>query len=323
MGADTAFGWRAITAADAPEWARLVGAIEESYGTEEFVSADDLVADLEDPDVDPERGTIAAFSQGSMVGWAGLRTSAVAGGRHDIELLGGVHPAERGRGLGTRLLAWAEPAARALHEACHPGLPLALAASYPAGQDDAVALFAHAGYRPGRWFHFMRRELAAEVPARQLPADLRISAYADELSEVARQLRNETFRDHWGSTELTAESWQHWTGSPAFRPAFSLVAYLGAEPAGLLIALEYDAFRQETGRRECYVAAVGVTEAARGRGIASALIRRSLAAARADGCDIATLNVDAESPSGAVGLYERLGFVTERTSVVVVKELAS
>jgi GNAT superfamily N-acetyltransferase len=199
MGADTAFGWRAITAADAPEWARLLGAIEESYGTEEFVSADDLVADLEDPDVDPERGTIAAFSQRSMVGWAGLRTSAVAGERHDIELLGGVHPAERGRGLGTRLLAWAEPAARALHEARHPRLPLALEASYPAGQDDAVALFAHAGYRPARWFHFMRRELAAAVPARQLPADLRISAYADELSEVARQLRNETFRDHWGS----------------------------------------------------------------------------------------------------------------------------
>jgi mycothiol synthase len=89
----------------------------------------------------------------------------------------------------------------------------------------------------------------------------------------------------------------------------------------VLIALEYEAFMQATGRRECYVAAVGVTRAARGRGIASALIGRSLAAARADGCNIATLHVDAESPTGALSLYERVGFTRQSTSATVIKEL--
>ena len=70
----------------------------------------------------------------------------------------------------------------------------------------------------------------------------------------------------------------------------------------MLIAREYDAVRQATGRRECYIAIVGVTKTARGRGIASALIRRCLAAARADGCDITTLYVDADSPTGALTL---------------------
>jgi mycothiol synthase len=318
---DEALLWRAITVEDAPEWARLLNAIEESYGTEEFVSADDLVDDLRDPDVDPERGMIAAFSQGSMVAWAGLRASLGAGDLHKMQLLGGVHPGQRGRGLGTRLLAWAEQAAPPLHHARGSAGQLALSGSCPTGQDDAVALFAQAGYRQVRWFHFMSRDLAADLPERQLPAETRITGYAAELSQVAHQLRNQAFRDHWGSTEWTAEAWQHWVCGQAFRPAFSFLAYLGDQPAGVLVAQEYDAFQQATGRRECYLAAIGVTRAARGRGIASALIGRSLAAARADGCDIATLTVDAESPTGALGLYERMGFTTERTSVTVIKEL--
>jgi mycothiol synthase len=89
----------------------------------------------------------------------------------------------------------------------------------------------------------------------------------------------------------------------------------------VLTALEHDAFMQATGRRECFIADVGVTKAARGRGIASALLGRSLAAARADGCNVATLRVDAESPTGALSLYERMGFTTQSTSITVIKEL--
>ena len=95
---------------------------------------------------------IAAFSRETMIAWAGLRTRAGAGGRHEVQLLGGVHPRQRGRGLGTRLLAWAEEAARTLHRDRHRGGQLALSASCPADQDDAVALFARAGYQQARWF---------------------------------------------------------------------------------------------------------------------------------------------------------------------------
>jgi GNAT superfamily N-acetyltransferase len=323
VDADEVFLWRAITVEDCPEWARLLNAIEESYGTEEFVGAEDLADDLGDPDVDPERGTIAAFSQGSMIAWAGLRTSAGAGDRHEMRLLGGVHPGQRGRGLGTLLLAWTDGAALALHRACHCGGQLALSASCPADQDDALTLFADAGYKQARWFHFMSRDLLTEVPEQPVLEDTRISGYAAEFSEVARQVLNRAYRDQRGSTEWTAESWQRWVASPAFRPAFSFLACLGDQPAGVLIALEYEAFAQTTGRRECYIASIGVTTAARGRGIASALIGRSLAAARASGCDLATLRVDAESPTGALSLYERMGFTRQYTSVTVTKDLTN
>ena len=58
MAADGAIQWRSIIVADCPAWARLVLAIEESYGTDDIASADDLVDDLRDPNVDPEGGTM-------------------------------------------------------------------------------------------------------------------------------------------------------------------------------------------------------------------------------------------------------------------------
>ena len=318
---DGAVQWRAIAEDDCAEWARLLLAVEESYGTQDFVGAADLLEDLRDPDVDPERGTIAAFSHGSMIAYAGLRASPSVTGRHEMELHGAVHPSQRGRGLGTWLLAWAEQAALPLHQARYPGQRLALEASCPAGQSDALALLAAAGYQQCRWFHFMSCDLTGEVPGGQLPEGTRIAGYAAEHSQAARQVRDEAFRDHWGSTPTTADSWQHFVGHARFRPSFSFLAYLGDKPAGVIVAHEYDAFSQATGRRECYISTVGVTKAARGRGIATALIRRSLAAARADGCTVATLYVDADSPTGALTLYEHTGFTRQRTSVTLIKDL--
>ena len=46
----------------------------------------------------------------------------------------------------------------------------------------------------------------------------------------------------------------------------------------------------------------------RRKGIASALLARSLAALRDNGMTEATLDVDAENLSGALRIYERLGF---------------
>jgi GNAT superfamily N-acetyltransferase len=82
-----------------------------------------------------------------------------------------------------------------------------------------------------------------------------------------------------------------------------------------------DAFVHATGSLECYTAAVGVARAARGRGIASALIGRSLTGGRDDGCNVATLRADAESPTGVLSLYERMGFTRQSTSVTAIKEL--
>jgi ribosomal protein S18 acetylase RimI-like enzyme len=61
---------------------------------------------------------------------------------------------------------------------------------------------------------------------------------------------------------------------------------------------------------------VVVREHERGHGLGTALIRQGLAEFARRGVPRAGLKVDAANPTGAPGLYERLGFTTERTEQI-------
>jgi mycothiol synthase len=54
---------------------------------------------------------------------------------------------------------------------------------------------------------------------------------------------------------------------------------------------------------------------ARGRGLASAVIAAALQAAADHDCQAASLQVDSDNVTGALQLYEKLGFSTSRTTV--------
>jgi ribosomal protein S18 acetylase RimI-like enzyme len=64
-----------------------------------------------------------------------------------------------------------------------------------------------------------------------------------------------------------------------------------------------------------WIARVSVRRPWRRRGIASALTAAGLRALRERGMTSAQLGVDSENPTGALGVYERLGFaVAERAT---------
>lgn len=315
------FDRRPITPGDAGNWTALWTAIEDADGGEDYLSEDDLREEFSDPDQDFERGSIAIYDGAAMVGYGVLTSRSTADPVHIMRYGGSVHPAYRGRGLGTELLAWSEQAAVPLHEDRHPGRPLELSSGCLSSNAGAVALFEGRGYQAARWFQAMVRDLAAPLPPIEVPVGVRILGYSPELSEDARLVRNESFRDHWGSTETSAEAWAHAVASGAFRSRFSFLAYEGSEPLGLLLSHEYDAYRDKTGRRDLYVAVVGTRAAGRKRGIATALLATALAAALADGYDRASLGVDADSLTGAVGLYERVGFTVDKTWISYRKPL--
>ena len=66
----------------------------------------------------------------------------------------------------------------------------------------------------------------------------------------------------------------------------------------------------EPGPQGSYVSYLGVLEAARGRGVAKGLLRTVIADAAARGRDRVGLEVDADSPTGAEGLYLAMGWQT-------------
>jgi ribosomal protein S18 acetylase RimI-like enzyme len=72
---------------------------------------------------------------------------------------------------------------------------------------------------------------------------------------------------------------------------------------------------------EGWIEAIGVIPAWRGRGIASALLVKSLHSFQAEGLERAGLDVDAENPTGALGLYQKHGFRVAKESIHFVKQL--
>ncbi len=321
MAGDADIEWRPIGRGDAAAWSAALIEIQHADRDWEFLTEQDLLDEFGHPDHDFPRGSMGAFSGDVMVAFGTVRVRSEADPVHDMRYWGGVHPAWRKRGLGGQLLDWAEDAAVRLHQEHFPGRPLSLSGSSLEHNPDAGALYAARGYRPVRWFHVMSRDLKAPLPAAPLAPDVRVVPFSREVSEDARLIRNEAFADHWGSTPTSAEAWAHHLTARTIRPGFSFVAYAGSEPAGFVLSQEYEGYNEQIGGRDLFIGLVGTRRTARGRGIASALLVRALAAAREAGFISGSLAVDADSPTGAVGLYERVGFTVKHTSITQAKSL--
>jgi mycothiol synthase len=318
----TSFGRRPLAPGDTGEWAALLTAIETVDGSGEHSSEQDLREAFGRPSQDFASASIGIFHGRTMVGYGVLTRRSAADPAHDMRYEGGVHPSYRGRGLGGDLLDWAEKAAVLLHDDCFPGRPLSLSSGCLSTNTAAVALHERRGYEPARWFYDMVRDLSAPITRAAAPPGVQIAGYTPDMTEHARLVRNESFRDHWGSTETSAEDWAHFLASGSFRPRFSFLAYQGSEPLGMLISHEHEAATAVTGRRELYIALVGTRAAGRKRGIATALLNTAMSAARADSYGQAALGVDVDSLTGAVRLYERVGFTVAHTWTAYRKQLA-
>ncbi len=102
---------------------------------------------------------------------------------------------------------------------------------------------------------------------------------------------------------------------PDFRPDFSYLVLDGEEAVAFTInevrALELDGQMQRQG----WIRDIGTRRPWRKRGLASALINRSMQAFQESGLKYAGLGVDSENATGALHLYESLGFqVTNRST---------
>ena len=307
------FDRRPLTPDDVGEWAALLTAIQDADGGGNSPSEHDLQEQFRRPDLDLTRSSIAIYDGRTMIGYGMLTPRSVAEPVHNVRHEGGVHPSYRGRGLGGELLDWAEQTAVPLHH----DRPLALSSGCLARNAAAVALHEQRGYQPVRWFHHMVRDLTAPIPSVVIPRDVQVTGYTPDMAEHARLVRNESFRDHWESTETSPQIWAHFLASRAFRPGLSFLAYQEDEPLGILMSCEYDA-----GPRDLYIALVGTRAAGRKRGIATALLLTAMSAARDRGYDQASLGVDADSLTGAVRLYEHVGFTVTRTRTAYRKRLA-
>jgi len=303
---------------DAARWAVLLAAVEEADRRDEHYDADDCAEELADPDLDLGCDTLIVLDgsgdESVAVAYQVLRLRS--GGVEGAHVLtdAAVHPAYRRRGIGAALLAVALDRARELDAALFMRVPEANAG--------AVVLAERTGMAPVRWWSELDRDLAETITPALVPTGLTVASLgppydAARWDEPLRAAHNSAFAGHWGSAPASQQAWVHWrTGSRSFRPGCSAVATTAdGEIAGYVLGYEYDADTERTGQRDLYIATVGTIAAHRGRGVAAALLARVLHAARGLGYDTSSLTVDAQNPTGALGVYERAGFRLHRREI--------
>jgi len=311
---------RPVSVDDVPAIVELLAAVERAEPADEAWSEDEIIDEVSGVDIDLTKGSIAVVDpeDGDRLVGVGVIDIGVPTDVWRAYLFGGVHPDYWHRGIGTRIVQVLGDQAKVWRDTDHPGLPGELKMWILSGRHGTAALAGESGFEPWRYFFRMRRDLEQPVVDVPEPAGYEIRAYRDEDAEAVRLSRNSTFADHWGSGPMDPQRWQQqMVGAPAFRPGFSFVATdaTGAI-GGFLLAEEFDVETKMHGYRTGYIALVGSERPARGRGLGSALVTRSIAAMAADGCRYSELTVDVESPTGAGRIYERVGFTTlERNTV--------
>jgi mycothiol synthase len=313
---------RPLTPDDVPAMVRLLAAAEAVDKTGEHFSAEDIT------DVfSADRLVLATDSlamvrpDGELAGSAIVQPARLVAGYDSVGLSGTVRPDHRGQGLGRELLAWSEGRGAHVHRDSRPDLPGELEVHVTEHVTATSRLVERAGYRANRWFTTMRRDLAVpDPPVRPVEPPLRLLPFDPAYDDATRRAHNVAFADHYGSSQRDETEWRQWfTGQRAFLPECSFLVLDGDQIAAYLLAYFWAADAEATGVREGYIGQIGSLPPWRGRGLASALITTALGAFRTAGYTRAGLDVDTENATGALGLYQRLGFLTTERNVSYVK----
>lgn len=223
---------------------------------------------------------------------------------------GAVHPDVRRRGIGSALLADQERRARAVALAVADERTPVFGAFASAGRPGAE-LLARNGYEVARWFFDMVRPHLREIDLVELPEGIELRPVTRDQYPQLWRANREAFRDHWGGSDESETAMHRFFERPDADPTLWLIAWEGDEIAGGVLNTIHPDENAALGVQRGWLDSVFTRRPWRRRGLARALISRSLLLLRDRGMTSAALGVDADNPSGALGLYESAGFGVE------------
>ena len=301
---------RPIYTGDADAWAELLAAKEKIDQEGENYSPQDLIDQLNGPHLDGALDTIGLWAEGRMVAYGKVHAAASVIDVDRVRTEGTVHPEWRRRGLGTALMPWLIQRAAVVYADMHPDAPGEVDNSAISTNIGADRLLQKFGFKECRYFFDMKRSLDQAVPEPPLADGLRLVPFDMSMDETLRVAHNEVFLDHWGSTPKDEKSWNTWvTGARAFRGGSSYLVLDGETIAAYVLGYEWEADTEATGLKELYIGYLGTRRSYRGRGLARVALAKVLTEAAQAGYQRAGLGVDADNPTGALRLYEGLGFL--------------
>jgi GNAT superfamily N-acetyltransferase len=303
---------------DVPAFARILNTELKADGVPNFETEGDIRAWMSHPTdtFRPDRDVNLAFVDGAPVAYSEREWVDTNDGVYrEYRINGAVLPEWRRKGIGTALLEYNVERARELAATQQTERQRVLGSWSNDRQAGRIALLQKQGFEPVRWFFEMTRDLSDPIPEVELPEGLEIRPVTDDNIFQVWHADVEAFKDHWGGFDDSDERLKSWMESPTFDPTLWVIAWDGDEvAAGNVNSISHEE-NAAIGVQRGWLNSVFTRRPWRKRGLANALIARSLQLIKDRGMDYGVLGVDAENPTGALGLYERNGFkVLERST---------
>ncbi len=289
-------------------------------------SLEDLARNYEHlTNCDPYQDMLLVEMHGEVIGysrvfWAELNLEGKRVYQHFTNLL----PTWRGQGIRQAMLRYNEHRLRQI-AAGHAFAGESYFEAW-ASRDEThwAGCLQAARYQPVRFGYEMVRPNLDDIPDIPLPTGLEVRPARPEDHDRIWYAAREAFHDHWGYSddEWSEENWQQWQKNPIFQPHLWQAAWDGDEVAGMILNFIHEAENREYNRLRGYTETICVRRPWRRLGLARALLARSFHVLKAARMAEAALGVDAENPSGALQLYESMGFRVHKEFVTYRKPLA-
>jgi ribosomal protein S18 acetylase RimI-like enzyme len=228
----------------------------------------------------------------------------------------------RRKGLGRTMLA----ALIARAEAVSAGLPPAPRVELEVFGDDGdggiEGLVRPFGFEPIRYGYQMVRSNLDDQPDAALPVGLEIREVRDEHLRAIWEAADEAFRDGNGYRPGTEEDFREFLSDPIQQDrSLWRVGWDGDEVAGQVRGYINESANAAMGTTRGWVENISVRRPYRHRGLARALMNAAFKVLRERGMTEGTLGVDATNPTGALRVYESMGFVPVKRSTTYRKPL--
>jgi mycothiol synthase len=297
-------------ASDIPVLTRITNAAMEADGISDRHTVEQMTLELRpDERSDPAYDLVVAEVGGTMVGFAKVEWVDTTDGLREYRSWCEVDPAWRRRGIGSALFESARQRIGEVAAGHDVELPRVAGCSAAESDAGAHALYRRHGYEAVRWFFHMTRDLADPIVEPPLPEGIEVRPVTREDARRIFEADIEAFMDHWGGFDHSDAQFNKWVDESTFEPSLHIVAFDGDEIAGAVINTIYPQANQELGVDRGWLDSVFVRRPWRRRGLAKALVARSLTIFRERGMAEGILGVDADNPTGALGVYESNGFV--------------